>query len=240
MTHIYHYHGADDAAGYDLENMIADPDQRIEQFMEGLWPFEGAVIADIGAGGGFHAGRYAARAAAVYAVEPDPPMVHQLYRRVAALELANVSVIVAGAEALPLADNLVDVVHSRFAYFFGPEGNGVRSCEPGIAEALRILKPGGYFFIVDNALTSGQFGAWVGRYAYAAGRGADLQTATDAFYAAHGFQQATVESAWVAPDREQLRQVLAMEFPPTAVDPIMTEIAGTTLSYHYRLYYRQK
>lgn len=240
MPHIYHYPGADNQVSYDLENRIADVDQRIEQFMESVQPFDGAVIADIGAGGGFHACRYAARAATVFAIEPDPPMVRQLYRRVAAQQVTNVSVVVADAERLPLADTLVDVVHSRFAYFFGPAGNGVHSCEPGIAEALRILKPGGMFFIVDNATTSGQFGDWVGRYAYAAGRADVLQQANDDFYVGHGFQQITIESSWVAPDRDRMRQVIAMEFPVTAVEPIMAEIEGTALSYHYRIYYRQK
>jgi ubiquinone/menaquinone biosynthesis C-methylase UbiE len=238
---IYNYPGADDQATYDLENEIADPAQRIEQFMQRLVPFDGIALADIGAGGGYHAARYAARAAQVFAVEPAPAMLRQLYGRVAGRGLTNVSVMAAGAAALPLRDNLVDVVHSRFAYFFGPERPGeVRSCEPGLIEALRILKPGGFFFIIDNAHTSGQFAEFLAQYAYTKGRAAAFQAANDAFYAQQGFAQATIESTWTAPDRATLRRVITMEFPAGDVDDIMARIDDAELSYHYQVYYRQK
>jgi hypothetical protein len=67
-----------------------------------------------------------------------------------------------------------------------------------------------------------------------------MQEANDTFYARHGLQHATVESAWTAPDRDALRRVMAMEFPPGATDAIMAGIEGASLSYHYRVYYRQK
>jgi ubiquinone/menaquinone biosynthesis C-methylase UbiE len=241
VSAIYDYPGAHDPATYDLENAIADPEGRIEAFMAGVHPFAGMSVADIGAGGGYHACRYARDAAHVWAIEPAPLMLRQLYTRVAGLGLTNVGVVPAGAEDLPLRDNLADVIHSRFAYFFGPERpGGPRSCEPGIREALRILKPGGVFFIIDNALTSGQFAGFVDRYAYARGQAAAMQRDTDRFYAGHGFARATVESRWAAPDRAALRQVIAMEFPAAAVDPIMDAVQGSALSYHYRVYYRGK
>jgi ubiquinone/menaquinone biosynthesis C-methylase UbiE len=241
VSAIYDYPGAHDAAAYDLENAIADPQGCIEAFMTGIHPFAGMVVADIGAGGGYHACRYARDAAHVWAIEPAPLMLRQLYARVGGLGLTNIGALPAGAEDLPLRDDLVDVVHSRFAYFFGPERpGGVRSCEPGIREALRVLKPGGVFFIIDNAVTSGQFAGFLERYAYARGRATAIQRDTDAFYAAHGFRQATVESQWAAPDRATLRQVMAMEFPADAVEPIMDAVQGSALSYHYRIYYRGK
>jgi len=202
VAFIYPYPGEHNPAAYDLENQIADPERRIERSMEGLFPFQGATIVDIGAGGGYHACLYAQRAAHVFAIEPAPGMLRQLYARVAASGLTNVSIVAADAEHIPLRDNLADVVHARFAYFFGPVQRGwVRSCEPGITEALRILKPGGWFFIIDNAHTSGQFASFLANYHYAKGRASELQPAIDKFYARHGFRYETVESAWVAPDR---------------------------------------
>jgi ubiquinone/menaquinone biosynthesis C-methylase UbiE len=208
--------------------------------MESLVPFDGTALADIGAGGGYHACLYARRAAHVYAIEPAPAMLRQLYARVAASDLANVSILAADAENVPLRDGWVDVVHSRFAYFFGPEGGSVRSCEPGIAEAMRILKPGGWFFIIDNALTTGQFAEILSRYGYTRGQAAAMQEASDAFYDRHGFHRVTIEASWTAPDREALRRVMGMEFPGQPVDEIMSDINGTKLSYHYRVYHRRK
>jgi ubiquinone/menaquinone biosynthesis C-methylase UbiE len=208
--------------------------------MESLVPFDGATVADIGAGGGYHACLYARKAARVFAVEPAPAMLSQLYARVAESGSSNVSVLAAEAGDVPLRDQLVDVVHSRFAYFFGPEGGTVRSCEPGIAEARRILKPGGFFFIVDNALTTGQFAGILSRYGYTKGRAAEAQQRSDEFYAGHGFQHVTIESSWQAPDRDALRQVMRMEFPAEATEAIMAEVNGSELSYHYRIYYRRR
>jgi ubiquinone/menaquinone biosynthesis C-methylase UbiE len=240
MEFVYNYPGALDKTTYDLENMIADPTRRIEAFIESLISLNGTVLADIGAGGGYHACLYGQRAAAVFAIEPAPAMLRQLYARVAESGLTNVSILAAGAEQVLLRDRLVDIVHSRFAYFFGPEGGTVHSCERGIAEALRVLKPGGYFFIIDNALTSGQFAGILSRYGYSRGQAEDMQARNDTFYAGHGFANVTIESTWTAPDREALRQVMAMEFPDQPIDALMAEIEGSELTYHYRIHYRQK
>jgi ubiquinone/menaquinone biosynthesis C-methylase UbiE len=55
-------------------------------------------------------------------------------RRCVALGLDNASVLTGSAERIPLSDSIVDVVHARFAYVFGP------GCERGIAEVLRVLR----------------------------------------------------------------------------------------------------
>ena len=41
-------------------------------------------------------------------------------------------------------DASVDVVHARWAYFFGP------GCEPGLRELARVLRRGGAAFVIDN------------------------------------------------------------------------------------------
>lgn len=240
MESIYHYPGEANPAVYDLENAIADPERHIERFMESVCPLNGVTLADIGAGGGFHACRFAVKAAQVFAAEPAPLMLRQLYRRVARSGLSNVSILAAGAEELPLQGGLVDVIHSRFAYFFGPERGFVRSCAPGIAEAMRVLKPGGHFFIIDNALISGDFAGILAGHGYTQGIAQKMQAANDAFYRQQGFEYATVESVWAALDRETLRRVLAMEFPGALPEEIMSTVIEAELSYHYRVYYRQK
>jgi hypothetical protein len=67
-----------------------------------------------------------------------------------------------------------------------------------------------------------------------------MQEANDAFYGGHDFRHVTIESSWKAADRESLQRVIAMEFPTEALQPIMAEIDGAELSYHYRLYYRRR
>ena len=208
--------------------------------MEGIAPLAGLSLADIGAGGGYHACRFAERAAHVFAVEPASKMLRQLYGRVAGGVRANISILAAGAEDVPLRNGCVDVLHSRFAYFFGPVRGAVRSCEPGIREGLRLLRPGGHFFIVDNALTSGQFAGFLARFGYSQGQAARIQEENDEFYGELGFACATVESTWTAPEREALRRVVAMEFPTGAVEAIMSEVNGAEMSYHYQMYYRSK
>jgi precorrin-6B methylase 2 len=240
LPYLYDYIGAHNPTIYDLENRIADPEQRIEQFMETVAPISGTTLADIGAGGGFHACRFAHQATKVFAIEPAPAMLRQLYRRVAESGFSNVSVVVAEAGDLPLRDELVNTAHARFAYFFGPEGGTVRTCEPGITEAMRILKPRGCFFIIDNCLTSGQFAGLLSRFGYSRGRAGEMQRRSDEFYAGHGFTATTVESTWTAPDRAALRAVMTMEFPDQDIDAMMAEVSGAELSYHYRVYYWRK
>jgi ubiquinone/menaquinone biosynthesis C-methylase UbiE len=113
LGYVYHYPGEHDQATYDLENLIADPEQRIERFMESLCALTGVALADIGAGGGYHACRFAEKAAKVYAVEPAPAMLQQRYQRVAEGDLKNLSVVVGEAGDVPLRNELVDIVHSR-------------------------------------------------------------------------------------------------------------------------------
>ena len=58
------------------------------------------------------------------------------------------------AQAIPLPDASVDVVHARWAYFFGP------GCEPGLAELDRVVRRGGTAFVIDNDASRSTFGGW--------------------------------------------------------------------------------
>lgn len=238
MTKIYPYPGADNAEIYEWENRIADPEQLIEAFMESVASIAGRTVVDIGAGSAFHAVRFAQTARHVYAVEPAPGMLVQAHRRLADVQAPNVSLIAADAEAIPLQDGIADVIHSRFAYFFGPASDGVVSCEPGIREAKRLLKPGGAFFVIDNDLLAGQFATFL-KYAYVSDPESE-QELCDQFWQEHGFNKAVIESTWTAPDRDILRQVITMEFPANHIDTIMAEIDGASLSYHYDVYWYVK
>ena len=105
---------------------------------------------------------------------------------------------------------------------------------------MRILRPEGFFFIIDNCLVSGEFAGVLARYGYSRSGALAMQQENDAFYARHGFSLTTVESEWKAPDRDALNRVMAMEFGSEAATAMMTEVRGSRLSYHYRVYYRWK
>lgn len=238
MSKLYHYPGANDPETYEWENRIADPEQRIEAFMDSIVPLAGTTLIDVGSGSAYHAWRFAARAARVFAVEPDPPMLAQAFQRLANQPRPNLSLIAADAEEIPLRDGLANIVHARFAYFFGPPNGAVVSCEPGIQEALRLLRPGGAFFVIDNHLTGGHFARLL-RYIYQTDLATE-QERRDAFWRSRGFQRQTIESSWTAPSRDVLIRVLTMEFPAAHLDAILSKTPGSSLSYHYDIYYRIK
>ncbi len=209
---------------YEIENRAVDPEQRIEQAMERIAPWQGKVVVDLGAGTGFHLPRFAERAAHVVGVEPHGPSRVRAMARCGALGLENVSVMTGSAEQVWLPDGCADIVHARFAYFFGP------GCEPGLRELRRILRPGGTAFIVDNNLRRGTFAAWLRRVPYFAALDAD---ALDRFWREQGFSLEEIESEWRFERRADLEAVVGIEFPaaiagPGFADQLLAEHEGLT------------
>ncbi|HEU5240788.1 MAG TPA: class I SAM-dependent methyltransferase, partial [Ornithinibacter sp.] len=128
---------------YELENLAADRAGVIDTAIDTLHPFDGSDLLDLGCGTGFHLPRFATRGARVVGVEPHLPLVTLARQRLAAAG-SPARVLAGDAEAIPLRDESVDVVHARWAYFFGA------GCEPGLSEVARVLRPGGTACIVDN------------------------------------------------------------------------------------------
>jgi ubiquinone/menaquinone biosynthesis C-methylase UbiE len=215
---------------YEIENRAVDPEQLIEARMHAIAPWDDKVVLDLGAGTGYHIPRFHTRASHVIAVEPHGPSRVRAMARVAALGLERASVLAGSAERIVLPDASVDVVHARFAYFFGP------GCEPGLAELARVIRPGGAAFIIDNDLRRGTFAAWLRRAAYFAEIDPD---ARDRFWADQGFALATIPSAWRFDRREDLEAVVCIEFPPDLAEQLIAEHAGLTVDYWYSLYYRR-
>ena len=99
---------------------------------------------DVGAGVGDRTILYAQVAAHVYALEPDPAALPILRGRVKSSGASNVTVVPAGAEAIPLDDDSVQVAYATWAYFFGP------GSEKGLDEVRRVVQPGGNIVVVEN------------------------------------------------------------------------------------------
>ncbi len=214
---------------YEIENRAIDPKGRIEAAMATLAPWKAKIVLDLGAGTGFHIARFHAQARHVIAVEPHDPSRLRAIQRVAAQGLERVSIMTGSAEKLLLADNSVDIVHARFAYFFAP------NCEPGLAELARVIRPGGTAFIIDNDLEHGTFAAWLKRHPLWQHQTSET---VENWWAAHGFTLTRIASEWCFESRADLEAVVRIEFPPELAEQLLTEHAGTRVEYHYSLYHR--
>ncbi|GAB3960659.1 class I SAM-dependent methyltransferase [Actinoallomurus acanthiterrae] len=210
---------------YELENRAADPDARIERAMREIRPWDGAVVLDVGCGTGFHLPAFARTAAKVVGVEPHAGLAGVARRRVA--EVANVAVRVGAAQALPVPDKSVDVVHARWAYFFGP------GCEPGLAELGRVVRRGGAAFIIDNDATRSTFGTWFRRWLPSY----DPDT-VERFWSRHGFSRTPLDIRWRFDDRADLEAVLKIEFPAELAEEFLGEVEGSEVDYAVNLWWR--
>lgn len=103
------------------------------------------VVVDLGAGTGLLSLPAAGRAAAVYAVDYCEPMLERLLERARADGLENVHTVVADMREVPLEDESASVVVSSYAFHHLPD----QGKELALAEARRILRPGGRLVVCD-------------------------------------------------------------------------------------------
>ena len=208
---------------YEVENRALDPDGHVLAAMRARAPWAGRTLLDLGCGSGYWLGRYAGEAAEVIGVEPDPRLLP-----LAAARDPRARVLRGSAERIPLEDLSVDVVHARFAYFFPP------GCDTGLAEVMRVLRPGGMLVAVGNDLQAGEFAGLL-RAAEGALVPAGGQE-TDAWWAARGADRTTVRSFWRFTSRADFEAVLRMEFPLKVADRwLAARPRALGLSYSYTL-----
>lgn len=197
-------------ATYEVENRAADPDGVLWSALESLADWSGRDVLDIGCGTGFHLRRFAATARRVIGVEPHPDLAALARRRARAS--SNVSVLDGLAESLPLPDASVDVVHARWAYFFGP------GSEPGLAELGRVVRRGGVALVVDNDPTRSTFGGWFRR-----GFPEVDASAVERFWSTHGWTRTPVDMGWRFGSRADLEAVVRIEFTPDVADAVLAD-----------------
>ena len=210
---------------YELENLAADPHDRIATAMRELGDWSGRTLRDVGCGSGFHLPRWAVAAEWVFGVEPHPPLVALARRRTK--KLRNVTVLQGMAESLPVPDASVDVVHARWAYFFGP------GSEPGLRELERVVRRGGTAFVIDNDATRSTFGEWFRR-----GYPDVDPDAVERFWSTHGWRRRPLDMGWSFTSREALEAVVRIELPPTVADEALASHTGTEVDYAVNLWWR--
>jgi ubiquinone/menaquinone biosynthesis C-methylase UbiE len=188
--------------------------------------WSGRTVLDLGCGSGFHVPRFAATAGRVYGVEPHPALLRLAARRTRSL--TNISLLAGTAQAVPLPDASVDVVHARWAYFFGP------GCEPGLREIARVVRRGGTAFVIDNDATRSTFGGWFRR-----GYATIDPAAVERFWSARGWTRVPLDIDWRFDSREDLEAVVRIEFTPEVAAAVLAEHEGTTVDYAVNLFWKR-
>ena len=213
-------------ATYELENHAADPDGRLWAAMEARASWSGRTVLDLGCGTGFHLQRFAGAAAKVIGVEPHPGLVRLAQRRTR--DLTPVEVRLGTAQEIPLPDASVDVVHARWAYFFGP------GCEPGLAELDRVVRRGGTALIVDNDGSRSTFGAWFRRgYPHL-----PAPAEVERFWSERGWTRTPVDMGWRFQSGADLEAVLRIEFKRDVADEVLRHHDGLEVDYAVNLWSR--
>jgi ubiquinone/menaquinone biosynthesis C-methylase UbiE len=128
----------------DLQEMASSPGFRRlrDTILRKASPQPGDVAVDIGAGTGLLALALASKVGRVIAVDISPEMCRYLERQANGLPL---DVVCASADRLALPDATAELVVSNYCYHHLRDG----AKDVALAEAYRILKPGGRLVIGD-------------------------------------------------------------------------------------------
>lgn len=103
------------------------------------------VVVDLGAGTGLLSLPAARKAATVYAVDYSEPMLERLAERAGEDGLENVQTVSADIREVPLEDETASVVVSSYAFHHLRDDGK----ELALAEARRLLRPGGRLVLCD-------------------------------------------------------------------------------------------
>lgn len=127
----------------DLNDVSRYVSLSVDELLFALDPAPGMVVADLGSGTGFYTDDVAPYFGTLYAIDLQSAM-HERYRERGVP--GNVTLLTAGIDALPLADDHLDAAFSTMTYH-----------EFGSAEALdelrRVLRPGGRVALADWTAT---------------------------------------------------------------------------------------
>jgi len=214
-------------AVYEIENRGADRAGALWSAMRERADWAGRDVLDIGCGTGFHLPHLATAARTVTGVEPNDALAAIARRRVR--RLPSVTVVEGAAGRLPLPDASVDVVHARWAYFFGP------GSEPGLAELDRVIRRGGTAFVIDNDPTRSTFGGWFRR-----GFPDVDPVEVERFWALHGWSREQLEIGWAFDSREDFEAVVRIELPRAVAEQVLVEHPDATgVDYAVNLWWRR-
>ncbi|GAA3140535.1 SAM-dependent methyltransferase [Kribbella aluminosa] len=210
---------------YEIENRAVDPNGVIEPAMRAIRDWTGGTVLDIGCGTGFYLPMFARTAAQVVGVEPHGGLAEAARRRTGSLP--NVEVRQGSAQRLPVPDSSVDVMHARWAYFFGP------GCEPGLTELDRVMRRGGTAFVIDNDGSRSTFGQW-----FSTSYPMIKAPVVERFWADRCWQRTRLDMGWRFQSRADLEAVVKIEFTPQDARRILASHTGVEVDYAINLWSR--
>lgn len=190
----------------------------------------GEVVLDLGSGGGldcFLAARKVGTRGYVYGVDMTDEMLDLARRNAAKAAVTNVEFRKGTIEALPLADESVDVIISNCVVNLSPDKEQV------LREAFRVLRPGGRLAISDVVIDGDladlpvseaqlrQALSWAGCIA-----GALTVTQFQGYLAAAGFEQIDVQI-------QQRYSLDALGIAPATVTQLLPLAAAETLARRF-------
>jgi SAM-dependent methyltransferase len=205
----------DNPAAYEIENRAVDRAGVLWSAMRQRVDWAGRDVLDIGCGTGFHLPHFAASARSVTGVEPNDALAAIARRRVR--RLPTVAVVRGVAGDLPLPEASVDVMHARWAYFFGP------GCEPGLAELDRVMRRGGTAFVIDNDAARSTFGGWFRRGFPDVSPGE-----VERFWSIRGWSRDRLEISWAFDSRDDFEAVVRIELPTAVAEQVLVEHPDAT------------
>lgn len=116
-----------------------------DRIVELAEPQAGHTVVDVGAGTGLLSLAFAERTTRVWAIDSSPAMNEYLRVKAASADLDNIEPVLASAVSLPLIDGIADLVVSNYCLHELRHADKHRA----LAEAGRVLKPGGRLVIGD-------------------------------------------------------------------------------------------
>jgi SAM-dependent methyltransferase len=120
---------------------LIDPDRKVLAALERIMPLSGKRIADVGTGIGHYPMLLARRTGRTYGIESHPALLDAARDRATASHQPNLRIVEGTPRHLPLRDGAVDIVLSSS---IEPDDAYL----PDIAEALRVLRPGGRLVVI--------------------------------------------------------------------------------------------
>lgn len=130
-----------DAALHARLSEAIDPDRKVLAALERITPLSGRRIADVGTGIGHFPLLLARRTGRTYGIESDPELLAIARARATEAHQPNIRIVEGNLTRLPLRDGAVDIVLTSE---IDPDDRSL----PAIAEALRVLRPGGRLIVI--------------------------------------------------------------------------------------------